>query len=520
MIPSLASAKQAVRSVVEPLCVSALVVIGHLSLIGRFGASWDEPLHRSWGQLFLLYWHTGDLRFVEEMPGYGAFYGPLFHVLNFRISEFLYKTWHVPFVAANHVLIILTFCLCCGLLFAVARAMFSRRIAWISVLLFVLLPQLMAHAQYNPKDIPLMTTCTLTLLAGYTFFKRRTPVSAIVAGVCFGAALAIKLSAIMILPALLLAYLSTLWTSADRRTSASLIKDLWMTGLIFVSAFISLYAFWPSLWSDISLLPRGFDTFIHAYWPGQVLYFGTEYGGEQLPWHYIPLSLLITLPIPTMAFFFAGICAGIRRIRRRDHVLEYVLLLCWILFPLLLSMKPGIVRYDGYRQFYFTLPVLAIVAAVGLEACADALRKRFSSVRSHVWLPAIAGVTAVWILVEIAIVFPYTGSYFNQLLRWPLGPNLERQVEVEFWGPTYKEGMQWLIDNAEPDPEICVPISGQLVTWYPWRDDFTFNCTPESDYVMYFSRYTFNKQYSFNDREPIFEIRRYDSRLLSIFKIK
>ncbi len=503
-----------------PIGVFLAVAVIHLSILSQYGVTWDEPLHRSWGKLFLLYWRTGNITYIEQMPGYGMFYGPLYHLLNYSLSEWLYNAGWLRFVEANHILNVLTFSLGAALLFALARSMFSKRVAWFATGIFVLLPHLIAHAQYNPKDIPLMTACLAAALGASLLLKRRSIPTAAVAGVLLGIPLAIKLSALILLPAFGAAYLIQLALSGrSARTLKSIRWDLLLLAAFTAAAFISVIVFWPTLWRDLTILPRGVTNFASGFWPGKVLYFGAEYAGDQLPWHYIPVHLLITTPLPTLALLVFGIAIAIRDLAKRKYVAEHALLLSWFLLPLAVSMKPSLSRYDGFRQFFFVLPALAILAGFGLDRLIEILRYRLPQWKS-VWQYALPGLIAIFLLTEIWYVHPYEGSYMNQALRFFIPENIERSLELEYWGSTYKEGMQWLVESAKPDPQICVPIAGVLVTWYPWRDDFTFDCTGSPDYVMYFSRYSWNKNYDFGDREPVFEVRRYGSRLLAVFEMK
>jgi hypothetical protein len=66
-----------------------------------------------------------------------------------------------------------------------------------------------------------------------------------------------------------------------------------------------------------------------------------------------------------------GTWEGIRNIRRREQAIEFTLLLLWILPQLLFTVKPGLVRNDGYRQLLFSLPAMVNLAADGVEFCAN-----------------------------------------------------------------------------------------------------------------------------------------------------
>ena len=60
-----------------------------------------------------------------------------------------------------------------------------------------------------------------------------------------------------------------------------------------------------------------------------------------------------------------------------------------------------------------------------------------------------------------------------KLLRLAIGPHIEKKFDFEYWGASYRQGMDWLNQNAEPDSSFCVPIANHLLAYYPVRSDLT-----------------------------------------------
>jgi hypothetical protein len=485
----------------------------HLVIIGCFGATWDEPLHRAWGQQFGQVFRSLDLRLLERLPGDGLYYGPLYHWLNYSLARILNIGLGVPFVASNHVMNILTFALGCSGVYLMARRILSARGAVIAVALFALFPPLVAHAQSNPKDVPLMTALVFTWLASARAMEAGTVRSAVVAGVAFGCALAIKLSAVLVLPALFVGLAVRL--TADGLTWTRVGEAAILASAFFGSSVTCVYLFWPTLWFDPALLSEALRFFADAFWPHRVLYLGVEYGARELPWHYTVFHLVAATPIPTLALVTAGLGVAACRIRRSAGLVEHSLLLSWLFLPLVATSTLDVVRYDGFRQYLFVLPALTILGAMGFEGITAAITTWWRG-----WTSAlVAAVVFAWIAVDIAQVFPYAGSYLNPAVR-ALGPHLERQVELEYWGATYKEGVQWLNEHARPGAVVCVPIAGHLMTWYEVRPDLRPGCGGQQDYVMYFTRYAFlDDRFAFDGVDPVFAIERYASRLLVIYDL-
>ncbi|HVZ48948.1 MAG TPA: glycosyltransferase family 39 protein, partial [Gemmatimonadaceae bacterium] len=320
-----------------PVAIAIAVAAAHLVMLPSYGASWDEPLHHSWGEAFHAYWRTGDFNFLREMPGGGMYYGPLFFTASWMLSEWASRTFGMPVYEAAHVANIAVFAASAGALFALARAWLGARVAWISVLLFVLFPLLVAHAQYNPKDIPLLALSIPAMYFGARAIEApswtRVAAAGLTFGVCFGA----KVSAVV-----LLAILGVVWVVLralhDGRIRPAAGARGVLADLRFVPAFagaavLGALLAWPSLLRHPELLLGGIGMFLQPFWPGHVLYLGTQYAAADLPWHYIPMQFVLGVPLVTLACLLGGAAIAVRRARRGDAPLAPVALLAWLVVP-------------------------------------------------------------------------------------------------------------------------------------------------------------------------------------------
>ncbi len=504
-------------------------------MLKSYGASWDEPLHRDWGQLFAQYWQTGDYEFLTRMAGSGMFYGPLYFALNVGVTDWLVDSLHLPLYEAAHVLNVALFALSAGVLFAVARSWFGRRIAALAALLFVLFPLLVAHAQYNPKDIPL-----LLLVMPAMFFGQRAidhPVlrdngaidapswrNAALAGLFLGLGFGVKVSAVVFG-----VVLGTAWAARAalrvplvglRSVALAARRELLLLPAVFGSALGAAVIAWPSLIRHPGLLVGGIKLFLTPFWPGHVLYLGENSLGAELPWHYIPMQFVLAVPLATLLCTVVGVSLTVRRTRRAANVTTMLVLLTWLLLPLMLSMKPGLVRYDGMRNFFFVVPALTMLAAIGLDWIVERL-VAFRPAQARAIRATVPVVVALWLLREIAMVHPYEGSYVSEIGRAALGPEIGKSIELEFWGPSMREGMEWLVQNADANPTICVPTAPVLLRWYPQRPDLKFGCSPQTNYLMFFTRYSELPPGLLESLPaPTFTVARYGSDLLRVYKVQ
>ena len=96
------------RSRALPLALCGAFLLLGLFTLDAYGVTWDEPLHRIWGERIWTYVVTGDASVVEHLPGNGMYYGPIFYILGYGVSEFAHNALGMSFTAANHLLTLVT----------------------------------------------------------------------------------------------------------------------------------------------------------------------------------------------------------------------------------------------------------------------------------------------------------------------------------------------------------------------------------------------------------------------------
>ncbi len=334
--------------------------------IGMYGVSWDEPLHRNWGKLFMHFWRTGDRLALELMPGHGIEYGPIFYVANYLFSEWAFARGLLTFVEANHILTLVAASLAVALTYVLGRMIGGWKTGAAAVFFLVFFPHFLAHSHYNPKDIPLMAGVLATSILFVRAMRIGSVRGFVTAGLFMGIAIALKVSALIMAPAFLLTYL--LWLYTDERAAAvrTVRAQVVVVGCSMLSVGVGTFVFWPSAWGDPFVIIHSVRFFLGSnFWPGRVLYFGAEYGGAELPWHYIPFEFFGATPVLTLIAFAVGILVLLRRMKLRSTRTESVFLALWVLLPVCISLVPGIVRYDGIRQFFFIVPALCVFSAMG-----------------------------------------------------------------------------------------------------------------------------------------------------------
>ena len=492
------------------------LLLGLLTL-DAYGPTWDEPLHRSWGEANWLYLRTGDSSHIENLRGAGRHYGPFFYLLAYGLSTFFHEVIGLDFTAANHVPNLIAASLGVACTFLLAERILNRRVAYAATTLLVLLPPFRAHAHYNPKDIPLLTLVTAALLFATIAWRSRRVPHALLAGAFLGLAVAMKPTAVVIAPVLAGALALDIFPSRRDRLRDAI-------RLAVVAAIASagaLFASWPFLWRQPLRLLESVAYFARgSFWEGNVLYLGEMMPASELPWHYTPVMLLLAMPLVMALLAATGSIRLVRRAREPRARFPAALLLLWAALPLLLFLKPGLARYDGMRQLFFMIPALAILAGEGW----DSVWCRSSDRRYRRFIVGLSGVFMAWLAVEGVVAFPYGGSWVNPPARVLLGPRLERSIEVEYWGAPYREGLRWMRDNAPPDAVVCTPVAGHLIEWQPElvRADVEADCTGQPHYVMLITRFAEwpDEYLALRDTEPVFTVSRFGSDLLAAYRVR
>lgn len=494
----------------------------HIFTFSQYGMQWDEAAQHHLGKATISYL-KGDTEKIELQRPDLLYYGSWFEILNQFVGQTLTTKFGLSEVDAFHVLIFLTFLVGLVFFYRLTQKLFGEIIATYSLVFLVFLPRFMAHAHYNDKDIPLAVLNLIFLFFLYRgFFEKKFP-SVILAGISFGLGLSLQVTSLQWLPIFFLPYVGY-WLantkSVSKKIWGKLVKQemLLLCLFLIVSGFI-LYATWPALWSRPQLLGETIKYFWQHGWPGQVLYLGKIYAGNQVPWHYPLVYLFITTPALILIFSLFGIASGLTKLQPTKSNFKYLLFLSWLILPLALSLKPGIVKYDGIRHYLWLLPALALWAAQGATKIeAWFLKKKLPILLVSLWL-----VTLLSLGWENLKVYPYGDSYFNEILRLAVPAHIENVFELEYWGTSYREAAKWLNQYASGKATICVAIADHLLQFYPKRADLTFACNQDSSYLMFFTRKAYlppNLEASLADQQPIFTLSRYNSELLKIYRLK
>ncbi len=430
----------------------------------HYGLTWDEKASMEEGEHFVG-WYTSlftDRTLISKEDYF--YYGSFFTGLAFFLHRFsplgLFETSHLLNALFGLVGVIYTYKTC--------RLIAGPKAAFFSIVFLALTPIFWGHSFNNPKDIPIAALFMASfyyIVLSYQKLPNLSTSLLIKLALCIGFALGTR-----VINFSLLLYLGGAWSlwMYNQKTKSHLKTLLKKFLVVTFIAYSIMLAFWPyaqvsPLWHPLESLLK----FSHFNWPFNNHFKGRFISASSLPWDYVLTWFLITLPEYYLVCLFLGGFLFFQRMKSsQNKILNgnlYFILFLAIFLPILLAIVSHAVLYDGIRHFIFTVPLLAVLAGVSyskfLEGSAQSLFKWMTSMAI-----ALSAATCVWDMIKL---HPYEAIYYNRMFSGGFSHAVEN-FEGDYWGMTYKEAAQWLIQNyqSEKHPVKVANCSASFLSGY------------------------------------------------------
>ncbi|HUI44716.1 MAG TPA: hypothetical protein VL122_01830 [Nitrospirota bacterium] len=443
------------------IIVFTIICLVMLLTFKDYGTTWDEEVQFVYGEHIISWFRT----MFQDRSALGYFdlvyYGGLFDVIaNFgvRILPFgIYESRHLVTVGFAILGLYATW--------RIGRLVDGPVTGVVATLFLILTPVFYGHAFNNPKDIPFASLSALTLY--YILLSSRAlpalPIKlAVKTGFALGATLGVRVGG-----AFLIGYLLLFWTSRLLLKPPLESTRYWLRTALSRVAIVMLVA-WPTMllcwpWAQEAPLTRPFEAFAaatHFRWEGEMLFRGKMISSLSVPWDYLPTWFLITLPEAYFVVFAVGVFLLVRMLRRKDTpsrsgIFDASALTFTVAFPLVAVVVLKSVLYDAQRQFLFVLPPLAVLSAWCFVMF---LRNRGIHHLIRLLAVSLVGASFFFTIIDMVQLHPYQTIYFNRLF----GGGLEKastQYETDYWGASYKEGIEALILHYRPDSSIPIKVA-------------------------------------------------------------
>ncbi len=445
-----------------PLVILVLVnlVIGLIALPG-YGESTDELSQRSYAertiQAVKSLVTTGRLPafFTEEEPKQGS-HGPAFIVAVVLLRDLLLPGGApVEGLQFSHFMYFLMFQVGVVSLYFLALRWVSETAAFGMALLFSTQPLLLGHAFMNPKDVVFMSLVIASVVLGFwmvdrgegsfqstgrplsdgvrAFFRQFLCADVWLAGMLLGFTSAIRVAAPLVGLVLLVYILfSRRWQQLPRLLAYGLI------------AFCFMIVFWPYLWPDPfgrllgSILNSAQYPDIHV-----TLFNGTLFDSRAIPRLYLPVLLVVQLTETTLLLIVVGVVSFLKKL----HWDLIALLIIWFILPAAAVIFRQVSLYNNFRQVFFVLPPLFLLAGLGLDWLLSLARRPVIQY-GIIFLIILPGLYA-----NIKL-YPYQYVYYNQIAGGVNGAY--RVFELDYWSLAFKEAQSYVNQTAGENANIFV----------------------------------------------------------------
>ncbi len=423
-----------------------------INIYKDYGIPWDEGISRNNGILALEYVVKGDTGLFNYRD---KDYGPAFEIFLVAMERALNLTprpreTYLMRHLANFLLFylgVVFFYLLCKKRFASCKA------GLLGSLFLILSPRIFADSFYNSKDIAYLSLFVISVYTLFNYLDKKTLPAAFFHALACALLIDIRIAGIMLI------FFTVFFTAMDMALIASsrvsIRKDILSLAFYLLMTIILVVFFWPTLWRNPLInFKEALVNMSHFRWQGNVLYLGEYIKASALPWHYIPLWIMITTPLTYTFFFCVGYFYAIKDLIANPRGFYFkrrpdLIFLLWISLPLLIVIILRPVLYDAWRQMFFIYPAFLIFSLIGLKALFKFLRARFLR-------PGYILASSVFILffaVDLSGVFkamvkghPYQNVYFNVFA----GKNavaIKNNFELDYWGLSYRKALEYILSR-------------------------------------------------------------------------
>lgn len=330
-----------------------------------------------------------------------------------------------------------------------------------AALFLLLYPGWFGHMFINPKDVPFASMYVLSLwaLGGFILAdSRKSSWTCLIRfSVLAGLTAATRVPGLVLFAYLGFAMIAQVVAGALRaKVPASMaVRRLGVEALrgclAVLIGFVVLLPWWPYLHGNpIARTVEAVSGVAAFDWTFPVLFWGEHVPAQELPFSYLPTWLLMTTPF--VFFVVAGLAALQFRTwlgaphpegaRDRRSILVAVIVIA-VVFPVIFIILSKATVYNGLRHILFVIPPALALLAVGWS------RSETQGWASHSlhrrWIArALLAVGFAPVVFAMVHLHPYQYTYFNVIAGGVR--NAGTQFETEYWGTSYKEAAEKLIE--------------------------------------------------------------------------
>lgn len=420
-----------------------------------YGATWDEPGWFAIGDITLEYVLTLDPSLRVHEKAYGRLTALLSSVSHAVLSKRLNLLDPIP---ARHLPYTVMAALALASFMGFAHRNWGARAAFLAGAFLAVHPRVFSHAHNNPLDMSALAFTWATLFFYQSAVSRDRSATAcrVMSMVTLGLLFSSRSPACYYL--ILTLGLWRGWLAVTRAPTGhlpSLGREIAENFSVFL---LTAKLANPLLWNDsvlasFLLTPISFlSDSTRAVVPH--FFLGHYYEAGATPWYYSPLMLVITLPLGMLAASFAGLWP---LFIKRPGSSGAASLLAAVALVGIGKHLGGAGNYDGIRHFIEVIPVVCLAAALGIEH----LSLRFAPARPVRLAALLGGAVLLEPVCALIALHPYSIIYFNSAAGGL--QRADRLFELDYWGQSTREGMEWIVRERSDVRLIWAPIEAPLI---------------------------------------------------------
>ncbi|MDE2468891.1 MAG: glycosyltransferase family 39 protein [Bradyrhizobium sp.] len=477
----------------DPFDVAAITLLVAIAAVALwtfrdYAISNDEGVQHHYGELILNYYASG-------LKDRGVFhfenlylYGGLFDIIAVSLSHLI----PIDPYDLRHILCALIGVAGIGATAVTARSVAGPRAGLIATIALGVCGAWYGAMFNHTKDIPFaaaMMGATLFLIriARHLPSPRLRDIAAF--GVLAGAALGMRVLGLTLVAYTVFAIAIYLPASDDgcgqNRTRWRLAAESLLRVLpAFVLAYLIMIFAWP--WAALAPLNpiRGLVAFSEFHYDIRTFFAGQTYHMADVPRLYIPVYLLIRLPLLTLAGaaiamllallpFRSGSAQPIRR--------DITLLSFTIIFPLACQVIDHGPAYTGLRLFLFVIPPLAALAGIGLDRILTMLAARGRLVAACGL--AFGSACFLWNAATLVRLHPDEYLFYNAAIGGLKGAS--RRYDLDYWFNSMPEAIDKLETYLRHSPPAESNWQNQVYSVAVCGDRLSFEKTVKLPQLRY-----------------------------------
>lgn len=436
------------------------------SITKDYGISYDELEYRQQG--FIVLNHVGEKIFPEKTikikkerdlkyPTFEEYFGEIKN--NFKVHHTIYALLEYAFkkeatekkniYILRHYLNFLFFFISVIYFYKILRVFFSREESSIGMIFYFLMPRIFANSFYNPNDIFFLIFILITFYYAILYLKKDKTKYLFLISIFTALAFNVRIIGIYV-------YFLFICVYFIKNFFHLKIFNLKFIFVQFFFTFFFIFLITPQLWQDpfYNFFDIFFGQLKYSAINPDILFANKIYQASNLPWYYLVLWILISIPLIIVFFLFIGLIRllnfNLLKSALRKYLLIYFSFLC-LLCPILANLifKPNI--YNGWRQFYFLWPFILIIAIYGINYFF-----KHKLIYKNLIL-VITSLSIIYLVYWNIKSHPFQNVFYNSIAKYS---NLN--FENDYWGLSNLKAYEKILENENGILKVQ-PLGGSRI---------------------------------------------------------